>query len=327
MPDPARSARICPPWPPRRRRYPRPDGRRDNAAVRAPTPLLALLAALLGAAGAGAQQDAPPNGLFLIAKPSLADPNFRRTVVLVTQTADASTIGVIVNRPSKLKLPQFLPDEAAAGNYSDAVFIGGPVMRQVLVAVFRAETPPAAAAFHVLKGVYLSMHPDNIQALLADPSRSYRLYAGFSGWAPRQLESEFERDGWYVLPADAASVFRKDTENLWEELLGKAARPGPQARLNEKAPHKAGPNEKAPHKAGPNEKAPHKAGLSGPESPGSAARAALFVAWLDATFGARRDAASLSAAHELARYPDSCPEFRFTRLGNPSRGCVLQFTN
>jgi putative transcriptional regulator len=279
--------------------------------------LLALLASLLGAAGAGAQQEAPPNGLFLIAKPSLADPNFRRTVVLVTQTADASTVGVIVNRPSKLKVAQFLPDEPAAGNYSDAVYFGGPVMRQVLVAVFRAETPPEAAAFHVLKGVYLSMHPDNIQALLADPSRSYRLYAGFSGWAPRQLESEFERDGWYVLPADTASVFRKDTENLWEELVGKAAQLRPQAGLNEKAPHKAGPNEKAPHKAG----------LSGPESPGSAARAALFTTWLDATVGAHRDAASLSAAHELARYPDSCPEFRFTRLGNPSRGCVLQFTN
>jgi len=245
--------------------------------------LLALLAALLGAAAAGAQQEeAPPNGIFLIAKPSLVDPNFRQTVVLVTQTADASTVGVIVNRPSKLTLAQFLPDEPAAGNYSDPVFLGGPVMRQVLVAVFRSATPPAAAAFHVLKGVYLSMHPDNIQALLADRSSSYRLYAGFSGWAPRQLESEFERDGWYVLPADAESVFRKDSAGLWEELVEKASRQRPQARLNEKAPHKAGPNEKAPHKAG----------LSGPESPGSTARAALIASWLEATFGARRDAAS-----------------------------------
>jgi putative transcriptional regulator len=276
-------------------------------------------ALLLGvAAAAGAQQEAPPNGLFLIAKPSLLDPNFRRTVVLVTQTADASTVGVIINRPSKLTLTEFLPDEPAAGNYQEPLYIGGPVMRQALVAVFRSDTPPEAAAFHVLKGVYLTMHPTNIQALLADSSRSYRLYAGFSGWAPRQLESEFVRDGWYVLPADAASVFRKDTTDRWEELLKKAARQRPQARRNEKAPHEAGRR---------NEKAPHKAGLSGPESPGSAARAALTASWLDATVGARRDAASLSAAHELARYPDSCPESRLARLGNPSRGCVLQFTN
>jgi putative AlgH/UPF0301 family transcriptional regulator len=69
--------------------------------------------------------------------------------VLVTQTADASTVGVIVNRPSRIKLAEFLPDEPAAGNYSDPVLLGGPVMRQVVVAVFRSETPPAAAAFHV----------------------------------------------------------------------------------------------------------------------------------------------------------------------------------
>lgn len=269
--------------------------------------LLATLGALLGAAGALAQQDAPPNGLFLVAKPSLLDPNFRQTVVLVTQTPDASTVGVIVNRPSKLKLAQFLPDEAAVPNYRDAVYAGGPVMREALVAVFRSETTPAAAAFHVLKGVYLTMHPINIQALLADPSRSYRLYAGFSGWAPRQLEGEIERDGWYLLPADAESVFRMDTATLWEELVKKAAKPRPQARQNEKAPHEAGP-------------------LS-PESPGGAARAALVATWPGATFGTRGDAASFCAAHELARYPDGRPESRLSRLGNASRGCVLRFTS
>jgi putative transcriptional regulator len=286
--------------------------------VHALSRLLASLAAVLGAAGALAQQDAPPNGLFLVAKPSLLDPNFRQTVVLVTQTPDASTVGVIVNRPSKLKLAQFLPDEPAASNYRDAVYIGGPVMREAVVAVYRSEAPPEAAAFHVLKGVYLTMHPENIRPLLADASRSYRLYAGFSGWAPHQLESEIGRDGWYLLPADAESVFRKDTEGLWEELIRKATKPRPQARQNEKAPHEAGRR---------NEKAPHEAGPSGPESPGGAPRGAPVATWPVATFGTRRDAASLCAAHELARYPDGRPESRLTRLGNSSRVCVLQFTN
>lgn len=280
--------------------------------------LLTLLGALLGAGSVGAQQDAPPNGLFLVAKPSLLDPNFRQTVVLVTQTADASTVGVIVNRPSKLKLAEFLPEEPAAVNYKEPLFIGGPVMRQALVAVFRADTPPEAAAFHVLKGVYLTMHPKNIEALLADPSRRYRLYAGFSGWAPRQLEGEIARDGWYLLPADAASVFRQDTADLWEELLKKATQQRPRTRSNEVAPRVAGRR---------NEKAPPEAGPLSPESPGGAARAALIATWLDATGGAHRDAASFCAAHALARYPDSRPESRLARLGNPRRGCVLRFTS
>ena len=184
--------------------------------------LCGLLAALLMMPAALAQQDDKPNGVFLVAKPGLRDPNFSETVVLVTQTADSSTVGVILNRPTTLSLRQFLPDWATIDNYREPVFLGGPVMRQAMVALFRADAPPAAPAFHVLKNLYLTMHPDNILALLADRSRQYRLYAGFAGWAPRQLETEFERDGWYVLPADAQVVFRGDLQDLWQELVRRA---------------------------------------------------------------------------------------------------------
>lgn len=197
-----------------------------------------LLAVLLLAVGqAGAQQrDHQPNGLFLVAKPSLADPNFARTVVLVTQADDASTVGVIVNRPTRLRPQQVLPTEFPHENYRQPIFSGGPVMRHAIVAVFRSESAPEAPAFHVLKGVYFTMHPENIRKLLAEPSARYRLYLGFSGWAPRQLESEFMRDGWYVLPADEATVFRSNTEGLWEELLEKARRLGPRTRKGEMDP-------------------------------------------------------------------------------------------
>lgn len=191
-------------------------------------------AVVLLALGAGvpahAQQDLPANGLFLIAKPTLLDPNFAKTVVLVTQTEDASTVGVIINRPGPLKLSQFLSEEFETNNYRDPIYFGGPVMRQAIVALYRSETVPAAAAFHVLKNIYLTMHGDNIKQLLATPTAQYRLYSGFSGWAPRQLESEFVRDGWYVLPADEAMLFRKSADGLWEELVERAARRSPRTR-------------------------------------------------------------------------------------------------
>jgi putative AlgH/UPF0301 family transcriptional regulator len=123
-----------------------------------------------------------------------------------------------------------LPPELSPQNYRDPVYFGGPVMLQAIFALFRTETVPAAAAFHVLKNVYLTNHPENIALLLAAPAAVYRIYAGFSGWAPRQLESEFTRDDWYVLPADEASLFRKSTEGLWEELLERAVRRGPRTR-------------------------------------------------------------------------------------------------
>lgn len=185
-----------------------------------------LLAALAALPPGFAQQGEKANGVFLVAKPGLPDPNFSETVVLVTQAADSSTVGVIVNRPTTLALREFLPDSPGTENYRDPVFSGGPVMREVLVALFLSEDPPAAPAFHVLRNLYLTMHPDNIQPLLADRVRKYRLYAGFSAWTPGQLESEFKRDGWYVLPADAETVFSSDPQDLWPELVRRAqARP------------------------------------------------------------------------------------------------------
>jgi putative transcriptional regulator len=126
-------------------------------------------------------QTEAPNAILLIAKPELPDPNFRETVVLVTQTADASTVGVIL-----------------------------------------AERAPEAAAFHVLKDLYLTMHPANIEQLVAQHADNFRLYAGFSGWGPGQLEAEMARGGWYVLPANAELAFRKNTTGMWEELVRKA---------------------------------------------------------------------------------------------------------
>lgn len=155
---------------------------------------------------------AQPNALLLVAKPDLVDPNFRESVVLVTQTEDGSTMGVILNRPTAAKHPQT----------GETLYSGGPVMREVMVALFRAEEAPEAPAFSVLKDVYLTIHPQNIEPLLAQRAGNYRLYRGFSGWAPGQLESEMQREGWYLLPANIELLFRKDTAGMWQELVRKA---------------------------------------------------------------------------------------------------------
>jgi len=189
--------------------------------------LVLAFALLLAPALAHAQQALPANGLLLVAKPSLLDPNFSQTVVLVSQTEDGSTVGVIVNRPTTLKLSEFLSEDFPTGNYREPIFFGGPVMLKSLVSLFRSPTAPPAPAFHVLKDVYLTMHSDNIERLLKDPGARYRIYAGFSGWLPRQLESEMMRNSWFFLPADEATIFREKSDGLWEELLERAIRLGP----------------------------------------------------------------------------------------------------
>jgi len=188
-----------------------------------PLAILTCAATLAAPPCAWAQAPAEPNAVFLVAKPTLLDPNFSHTVVLATRTPEAGTIGVILNRPTPFKPRDVLPPDLPVENYGDSIYFGGPVLLQAIVAVFHADEAPAAPAYHALEHVYLTMHRDNIEALLREPGRRYRLYMGFSGWAPRQLESEMMRKDWYVLPADERTIFRKDTSELWTDLMRKAS--------------------------------------------------------------------------------------------------------
>ena len=172
--------------------------------------LLLLLLALPGAA----QRAEPPNAILLVAKPSLTDANFRETVVLVTQVPDGSTVGVILNRPSGKRHEKT----------GETVYAGGPVMREVQLALFKADGAPRAPAFHVTQGVYLSMHPENNDSLPARPGQRLRFFTGFSGWAPGQLQRELALDAWFVLPVTEELLFRADTRGLWKELFDKAPR-------------------------------------------------------------------------------------------------------
>lgn len=175
---------------------------------------LAALLFLLAALPAGGQpsDQEPPNGVLLVAKPSLVDPNFTQTVVLVTQAPDGSTVGVVLNRPT----------EQRHEKTDERIYEGGPVMTQVRLALFRAERKPAAPAFQVTQGVYLSMHPGNVDELPAYSGQRVRFFTGFAGWAPGQLQRELQLDSWFVLPVTEGLLFRADTRGLWKELIEKA---------------------------------------------------------------------------------------------------------
>jgi len=186
------------------------------AALRRHIAAAAALAAVLLAHAAHAQQADPANGVLLVARAGIEDANFSQTVILVSQTADGETVGVILNKPTRRR-------HEANG---EPIYFGGPVMSQVLVALYVSGAAPGVApgssAFHVLHNVYLTMHPAIIDALVARPAQAHRLYAGFSGWAPGQLELEIERGDWMMLPAREELVFRKDTTGMWLELWQKA---------------------------------------------------------------------------------------------------------
>jgi putative transcriptional regulator len=184
--------------------------------------LLLALAALLGAASlASAQSDRAPNGVFLVAVPELTDPNFAHSVVLVTQAPDGSTLGFIVNRPGRRSLAQILPENEVMKRFTEPLYLGGPVEAAGLFAVFRARDNPEGA-LRVLGDVSFALDPAVVEKLMHAPPERVRFFNGYAGWAPGQLALEMAQGGWYVLNADADSVFRSNTDKMWEELIRRA---------------------------------------------------------------------------------------------------------
>jgi putative transcriptional regulator len=181
--------------------------------------LLLLLAALLAPMHqASAQGAAAANGIFLLAAPGLLDPNFHHAVVLVTQLPDGGSVGFIVNRPGERSLAQILPHNEMFKRFTEPLYLGGPVEAAGLFAMFRAKDNPPGA-LRVLDDLSFAMQPAVLEQLLHAPPAHVRFFNGYAGWAPGQLVQELARGGWYVLNADADSVFRKDTGTLWQDLL------------------------------------------------------------------------------------------------------------
>jgi putative transcriptional regulator len=175
------------------------------------------------AAGMAAAQQAPfglAPGKFLVASKELGDPNFMQTVVLLTKYDKRGAMGVIVNRPTRLRLASVFDKVPAAKERTDPVYSGGPVGREGAMALVRADKKPPDSE-PVLADIYLTGSLGVVEKMLKEnaPATDIRVFLGYSGWGPGQLESEMERGAWHVLPADLGSVFDPKPETLWRRLL------------------------------------------------------------------------------------------------------------
>jgi putative transcriptional regulator len=169
-------------------------------------------------------------GRLLIASPALVDPNFARSVVLVTEHGPEGAMGVVLNRPSETEVGEVAPElgEIADG---EPVFIGGPVQPQALVVLAEFSDPEAAAWIVVADVGFVGAETDHRD--LGAVVRRGRVYAGYSGWGAGQLEAELEEEAWIVEPPLPAELFYADPEALWQDVL---ARKGGQFTLLARMP-------------------------------------------------------------------------------------------
>ena len=153
-------------------------------------------------------------GSLLIAGPQLLDPNFRRTVVLVADHGDEGAMGVILNRPSGMTVADAAPDLEPLIGPDAPIFAGGPVQPTsgvVLAEVAEADEP-------VFGDVVLVPGLGEL-ADVVDGAGNIRVFAGYAGWGPGQLDGELERDDWIVEPAQPSDVFSEAPEELWAAVL------------------------------------------------------------------------------------------------------------
>ena len=178
---------------------------------------------VLPAVPAAAQQEFSPTlvekGVLLIASPSLSDPNFSQTVLFIVEHGRGGTVGLILNRPTNVLLSEVLPDFTVLKRTTHRLFAGGPVEPTQLVLLFRL-TQLLPDARQIVDGIYVGT-PRVLERVMTQPkpTETFRAFAGFSGWAPGQLEYEMRQGSWGVLSSDAFDIFRKDPETLWPDCI------------------------------------------------------------------------------------------------------------
>ncbi len=155
-------------------------------------------------------------GKLLVASPALLDPNFARTVVLITEHNEDGAMGIVLNRPSETAAAEVLPELAEIAG-EEPVYVGGPVQPDAIV-LLAEFSDPEAAAWIVVADVGLAGAESDLDEL-AGAVRRGRLYAGYSGWAPSQLEAEMELESWIVEPPLPAELFPDNPESLWSDVL------------------------------------------------------------------------------------------------------------
>ncbi|MFI6759013.1 YqgE/AlgH family protein [Micromonospora sp. NPDC050417] len=168
----------------------------------------------------GGRAMASMTGQLLVATPSLKDPNFDRTVVLLVAHEPGGALGVVLNRATEVPVADVLGAWGSLAGEPAVLFEGGPVQPESAICLARMRTPVRRVkGFHQVSGavgtVDLSVDPER----LGEAISGIRVFAGYSGWSPGQLEAEIESGSWFVLDALPGDAFVDRPDDLWPMVL------------------------------------------------------------------------------------------------------------
>ncbi len=158
-------------------------------------------------------------GRLLVATPSLYDPNFFRTVILVLEHGEDGALGVVLNRPSEAAVGETLPDWNRLASDPGVVFVGGPVSPDAAIGVAHVGTTDQADGWAPLFGHLGTVDLGRDPVELPVAVQNLRVFAGYAGWSQGQLDGELDAGGWFVIDVAPDDVFTSDPDRLWASVL------------------------------------------------------------------------------------------------------------
>jgi putative transcriptional regulator len=153
-------------------------------------------------------------GSLLVASPKLPDPNFYRAVVFMVEHGEGGALGVILNRPGNTTLRHVWESVADSVCESDRyLHVGGPVDGPLMALHDDADLD----GMEVIPHVYFSSERMTLEALVAQQEKPFRIFSGYAGWGPGQLDDELKAGGWLIARTHPHHIFQ-DHDDLWQNL-------------------------------------------------------------------------------------------------------------
>ncbi len=160
----------------------------------------------------------PSKGTLLISKPFMQDPNFKRTVLLITDHTKEGSIGFVLNKPSLLTLNEVLRDFPP---FETMTYLGGPVQQETLHFIHKCKLLKSES-IQISENLWWGGNYDELKFLAAvgeiQPS-DFRFFLGYSGWGAGQLEQEIESNSWILSKASPEIIFPTISDQLWKQAL------------------------------------------------------------------------------------------------------------
>ena len=178
--------------------------------------VVVLLTGLTGTAHAADLSRA----VILVASERLTGSPFEETVILVAPLAQGGHVGIVLNRPTEVKLEELFPEQESTHKVIEPVYAGGPMLTGALYAVTRAAPADNAAFVPLMPGLVAVMDGATVDKIIATTPNDARYFVGLVVWPPEALDNEVQRGAWRVRRADANLVLPARSTGLWESLGG-----------------------------------------------------------------------------------------------------------